>query len=226
MNQTGRLYIVATPIGNPDDITIRAINILKLCDAIIYEELRPASILLKKIGVIPRELIPLNEHNENELAPTILLRLLNHEKMALISDCGTPAFADPGHYLIELAAESGIPVIPVPGASSLMAALSVLAFDLKRFIYCGFLPREPENRRRELQRLNGLGMSLVLMDTPYRMGALLDDVIRVFGKGQSITLACDLTLPGEIVLRGNVGEIRNRIGTRKAEFILVINREK
>jgi 16S rRNA (cytidine1402-2'-O)-methyltransferase len=226
MTQMGRLYIVATPIGNPDDITLRAINVLNSCEAIICEEIRQASTLLKKMNIAPRELIPLNEHNENEQAPNILIRLAQNQNMALISDCGTPAFADPGHYLIQLAVESGIQVIPVPGASSLMTTLSVLDFNLRRFIFYGFLPREPEIRRRELQRLLGLGISIVLMDTPYRMGALLDDVIRVFGKGQQIILACDLTLSGEIIYRGNVGEIRNRIGAKKAEFVLVINREK
>jgi 16S rRNA (cytidine1402-2'-O)-methyltransferase len=222
MAQTGNLYIVATPIGNPADITLRALEVLKDVDAIICEETRQGSTLLKRLGIVPNELISLNEHNEPEQAADIVMRLFNMQDLALISDCGTPVFADPGHYLVQQAVDVGIPVIPIPGPSSLMAALSVLEFNMTRFVFGGFLPREADLRRRELHRLHGLGMSVVLMDTPYRLESLLDDVAKTFGKGQPVTLACDLTLSTEKIYRGSIGEVRQQTGKRKAEFILVI----
>lgn len=219
-----KLSIVAIPIGHPDDITLRAIETLRQADAIICEEIKEASTLLKRLEITGKELISLNEHNEIELVPTLLMRLVQtNEHMALISDCGTPVFSDPGSALIGQAANYGIKVTPVPGASSLMAALSVLGFKPDRFVYGGFLPRDADVRRRELMRLRGLRMTVVLMDTPYRMAALLDDVARTFGKGAQVTLACDLTLPKETIYRGTAGEVKQQAGQRKAEFILIIH---
>ena len=219
-----KLSIVAIPIGHPDDITLRAIETLRQADAIICEEIKEASTLLKRLEITGKELISLNEHNEIELVPTLLMRLVQtNEHMALISDCGTPVFSDPGSALIGQAADYGIKVTPVPGASSLMAALSVLGFKPDRFVYGGFLPRDADVRRRELMRLRGLRMTVVLMDTPYRMAALLDDVSKIFGKGAQVTLACDLTLPKETIYRGTAGEVKQQAGQRKAEFILIIH---
>jgi 16S rRNA (cytidine1402-2'-O)-methyltransferase len=218
-----RLSIVAIPIGNPGDITLRAIETLRQADAIICEEFKEASSLLKRLEITGKELIALNEHNEVELVPSLIARMFQGNlHLALISDCGTPVFSDPGSALVGQASDYGIPVTPVPGASSLMAALSVLGFHLERFIFAGFLPRDPDARRRELTRLRGLRMPVVLMDTPYRLGALLDDVAKTFGKGALVTLACDLTLPKETILRGSVAEVRQKVNQRKAEFILIV----
>ena len=219
-----KLSIVAIPIGHPDDITLRAIETLRQADAVICEEIREASKLLKRLEITGKELIPLNEHNEIELVPSLLMRLVQtNQHMALISDCGTPVFSDPGSTLIGQAVDYGIQVTPVPGASSLMAALSILGFKADRFVFGGFLPRDSDARRRELVRLRGLRMTVVLMDTPYRLSAVLDDVSRTFGKGAQVTLACDLTLPKETVYRGKVSEVKKQAGPRKAEFILVIH---
>ncbi len=222
MTDIGRLFIVATPIGNPNDITLRAIEVLSSVDAIIVEERRQAAPLLKRLKVNPKELLEVNEHNETEASSAILIRLFQGQNMALISDCGTPVFADPGHYLIEQAVNSGISVTPVPGASSLTAALSILDFDPKQFIFAGFLPRERMARLREMQRLRGLGMTVVIMDTPYRLGAVMEDALKVFGKNQAVTLACDLTLSSEKIFRGTISEVRQQAGQRKAEFVLII----
>lgn len=223
MAKAGKLYIVATPIGNPQDITLRALNTLRNVDAVICEERRPGSTLLKKLDVNPWELISLNEHNEPEEASQIALRMAKGESFALISDAGTPVFADPGAMLIRLAVEYGVETVPVPGPSSLMAALSVLDFKLEQFIFAGFLSRLPEQRRRDLQRLRGLRMPVVLLDTPYRLGALLEDIAKVFGQNQNLTLAFNLTLPGEKILRGTPGEILTKIGKAKGEFVLIIH---
>lgn len=223
MIKIGKLYIVATPIGNYQDITLRAIEILKSVDAVICEEIREGTSLLRKLDIQPRELLNLNEHNEIDAVPGLLLRLVNGQNLALITDCGTPVFADPGHTLIQAAHESSIPVIPVPGPSSLTAALSILDFSPKQFYFAGFLPPKPDPRRAELLRLRALRIPVILMDTPYRLAALLQDVAKAFGKNHIITLAVDLTQPSERIFRGTVEEVLRQVGTRKAEFILVIH---
>jgi 16S rRNA (cytidine1402-2'-O)-methyltransferase len=222
MVEKGVLYIVATPIGNPDDITLRAVETLKSADAVVCEEYKPGSTLLKKLGIEGKELVLLNEHNEPEVAADLLMRLLKGESLALFSDCGTPVFSDPGHYLIQLAASSGVKVSPVPGASSLMAALSVVDFHLDRFVFGGFPPRDSDTRRKVLTHYRTLKMPVVLMDTPYRLGSLLDDVVKVFGRGHWVTVAFDLTLPTETIFRGEAEEVRKQVGPRKGEFIMII----
>lgn len=223
MPRTGQLFIVATPIGNMRDITLRALEVLHEADAVICEELRQGSKLLKKLGVTAKELITLNEHNEATQAPVIVSRLLEGQSMALISDCGTPVFADPGHFLIKQAIQAGLDVVPIPGPSSLSATLSVLDFKLEKFVFGGFLPRNPLQRNQELKRLRALNMPVVLMDTPYRMSALLDEVVRVFGQKQQVTLACNLTMPNEKIYRGSVQDIRASLRNHKAEFILILH---
>jgi 16S rRNA (cytidine1402-2'-O)-methyltransferase len=223
MPEIGRLHIVATPIGHPDDITLRALEILRSAEAIICEETKEGSKLVKKLGLPHKELIALNEHNEQAQTQQIMQRLIQKQSLALVSDCGTPVFEDPGHHLIQEAVMVGIPIIPVPGPSSLMAALSILEFRLEQFVFGGFLPREAVHRQKELLRLRSFHMPVVLMDTPYRLAALLEDVSKVFGKNQTITLACDLTLPGEAIFRGDVEAIIKQTAQHKAEFVLIIH---
>ncbi len=223
MPDIGQLYIVATPIGHPDDFTLRALEILRSADAIICEETKEGSKLVKKLSLPHKELISLNEHNEQSQTQLIIQRLLEKQSLALVSDCGTPVFEDPGHHLIQEAAAVGISIVPIPGPSSLMTALSILDFRLEQFVFGGFLPREAPRRQKELLRLRTFHMPVVLMDTPYRLAALLDDVSKTFGKNQSVTLACDLTLPGEAILRGSVETVIKHAAQRKAEFILIIH---
>lgn len=221
----GKLFIVATPIGNTRDITLRALDILREVDGVICEEQREGSTLLKRLNVQPKDLVTLNEHNEITRIPELIQRFWQGESFALISDCGTPVFADPGAALIEQAVQSGIEVVPIPGPSSLMAALSILDIKLDRFIFAGFLPRQPAERKGQLTHLRALRFPLVLMDTPYRLQSLLDEIASIFGNGQTITLACDLTLPTEKIFRGTVKEIQAKVRGRKAEFILILHRK-
>jgi 16S rRNA (cytidine1402-2'-O)-methyltransferase len=217
----GTLYVVAVPIGNPQDITLRGLDVLRSVSAVVCEERREGSTLLKRLGV-ENDLLVLNEHNEAGQASLVLARLAQGESLALISDHGTPVFADPGYLLVELVSSGGIPVVPVPGASSLMAALSLVSFKLDRFVFYGFLPREEAARRAELTRLKGLGMAVVLMDTPYRLTSLLQDAIKVFGAGQGALLACDITMPSERIYRGTLQQILTQAQGKKAEFVLVL----
>jgi len=219
----GKLYVVATPIGNAGDITTRAIETLAHADVILCEEHRNGSRLLKSLG-IAKPLLELNEHNEAERIQEVLLMLAQGQTLALISDCGTPVFSDPGKKLLQLLYEMNIAVTPLPGASSLMAALSVCPFDLEEFLFIGFLPVKTDQRQKKLSQLKYSNYPLVLMDTPYRLQRLLQEVQQSFGKKQNIFLACDLTMPEERLYLGPVDEILPRIQSRKAEFILIIDR--
>lgn len=219
----GTLYVVSTPIGNPRDITLRAIDILNSVSSIICEESRIGSTLLKRINVQPKELIELNEHNEKLVVQEIIHKLALGNSLALISDCGTPVFSDPGGMLLEQVAQFNFPIVPIPGASSLMAALSIVDEPLKTFIFGGFLSRQPDQRKKELIRLKNQNMPVILMDTPYRLEALLRDVETTFGARQKVTLACDLTLKTESIFRGSAQQAVQRFTHTKKEFILIVH---
>lgn len=219
----GNLYIVATPIGNWEDITLRALNILREVDILVCEEYREGSTLLKKLSLPAKELINLNEHNEIEQVEIVIQKLIEGANIALISDCGTPVFADPGHLLINRATQMRIKVIPIPGPSSLMAALSILDFKLDRFYFAGFLPREKEQRKNALISLKLMDVPILLMDTPYRLEKLLEEVEQTFGKNRRITLAINITMENEKFLRGTVAEITQHLTQKKAEFILIVH---
>lgn len=221
MATTGSLFVVAVPIGNYKDITLRALEILQEVDAVICEEYREGSTLLTKLK-ITNTLIALNEHTEQEEAPKIVTQVQEGRSFALISDAGTPIFSDPGHTLVSQLVQAGIPIIPVPGPSSLTAALSLCDFKIERFIYEGFLPRKSEQRRNALQKLRSSGLPVVLMEVPYRLVLLLKDVAAVFGEDQQIILACNLTLSNEQVLRGTVQSIVTQIDKRTGKYVLII----
>lgn len=226
MINPGILYIVATPIGNPDDITIRAIKTLTDAPLIICEEAKEARRLLKKLNIPDKELLECNEHNQARQTPLIIQHLLQGQDAALISDCGTPVFADPGHMAIKQAVEFEIPVKPVPGASSLMSLLSILDFSPQNFLFLGFLPRETSARKTILQKNKSADLPIILMDTPYRLTKLLLEIREVMGGNKKITLACDLTLPDEHVYRGTINAIFPNVENKKAEFILIIHPKK
>lgn len=223
--KTGKLFIVATPIGNPKDITLRALDVLKNVDAVICEEYRQGDRLLHKLG-IENNLIPLNEHNEIEESQNIMVRLAQGETMAIISDAGTPVFADPGQHLLELLYQMEIPISPVPGPASLMAALSLCDFPIERFVFAGFPPRKSLHREGFLANYKSVGVPVILMDTPYRLTKLLSEVEAVFGANQDILLACDMTLKKEAIFRGMIKDILPKVSGQKREFILILNLNK
>lgn len=224
ITQFGKLFIVATPIGNMQDITLRAIETLRSVDAVICEERKDGSRLLKQLEITGKPLIELNEHNEGDMIQQVLIDLMNGKNMALVSDCGTPVFSDPGKQLLKLMAEMRIKVVPVPGASSLMAALSLCPFDMETFSFLGFLPPKTEQRAAVLQKHKVSDYPIILMDTPYRLSKLLDEVSATFGRLQQIFLAVDLTLPSEATYLGTVQEVTAQVQGRKAEFILIVDR--
>lgn len=221
------LYLVSTPIGNYDDITLRALNVLKSVDFIVCEEFKMGNRLLKYYGV-DKPLEALNEHNEASDAEVTVNRIKDGADAALISDAGTPVFADPGAKLVHSALGKGIKVVPVPGASSLMSALVVSDFDINVFHYAGFLPRKRGERIRELNRLSSMECVCVVMEAPYRFKPLIEDCLVSFGKNRRAVVAVDMTMPSEHFIRGTLGEISRKFHDApfKAEFVMVIDAPK
>ncbi len=220
----GKLYLVSTPIGNYDDITLRALKILKSVDFIICEEYKEARRLLSEYQ-IEKELFALNEHNENEAANDILLKLVEGKSAALISDCGTPLFSDPGHLLVDICISQKIDVIPIPGASSLLPALIGSGFDFEKFYYYGWLSPNKNVRRQQLFKLKSVKETIVLYDTPYRLKSLMTDIVKVLGKNLPVVLAFQLTMKNEKFYRGNAEQLLNLAEKQniKGEFVLIID---
>jgi len=223
------LFIVSTPIGNHEDITLRALRILKEVNFIICEEFKEARILLSKFK-IEKQLVELNEHNENEVSDEILMMLLEGKSAALISDCGTPLFSDPGHLLVDLCIQNKIDVVPIPGVSSLLTALVGSGMDFEKFYYYGWLSPKKDIRRKQLLDLKKRkssgpnGETIVLMDTPYRLKTLMEDIVKLLGPNIPCVLAFELTKEREKFYRGNTGNILSHVEKEnlKGEFILII----
>ena len=222
-----KLYIVSVPIGNYDDITLRALNILKEVDLVICEEYKPTRRLLAQYK-ITKELFSLNEHNENELATEAIKEITSGKSAALISDAGTPLFSDPGTILVNKAIENNIQIIPVPGASSILSALVGSGFELNNFYYYGWLSQKKEIRRDQLRKLKSVKELIIIMETPYRLLALLTDIEKSFGKHQHIVVAFKLTQNGETYYRGNVNSIIKIVQEKKlkGEFVLMLDNRK
>lgn len=220
----GILYLVSTPIGNYDDITLRAINILTEADFIICEEYKEAAKLLNKLK-IKKDLISLNEHNEKETVSDILIKLFEGKNAAIISDCGTPVFSDPGYHLVDNCISAGIKISPVPGANSLLPALIGSGFDIDKFYFYGWLSPKKDIRKYELKKLKTLRELLVILDTPYRLQSLLKDCSEILGNNKPAVVAYQLTLPNEKYIRGTLGELSKKAENEKlkGEFVLIIN---
>jgi 16S rRNA (cytidine1402-2'-O)-methyltransferase len=220
---SGVLYLVATPIGNFDDITFRALNILKSVDLVIYEERKEGEKLLRHFG-IQKPVESLNEHNEAAASFTIINHLKAGKQVALVSDCGTPVFSDPGQILVRKAIDQQIRVVPIPGASSLMPALTVSGFSIDQFLFYGWLSPKKDRRRAELRQLMQEKRTIVLMDTPYRLVPLLCDLAETFGATRRICIAFNLTLPDEQMFYGTATDLFKRFSRKemKGEFVIVI----
>ncbi len=218
----GILYIVATPIGNLEDMSLRALRILKEVDLIAAEDTRHSRVLLNAYQ-IKTPMISLHEHNERERSKVVLSRIQDGLNVAYISDAGSPCISDPGHHLVHLARENGVDVIPVPGPSALVAALSVCGFPADDFRFCGFLPSKENQRRRFLESIKDQGTTFVFYESPSRILALLKDIHELLGDRQ-IVVARELTKVFEEVKRGSVRDIIAEMsGTKaKGEFTVIL----
>jgi 16S rRNA (cytidine1402-2'-O)-methyltransferase len=218
----GILYIVATPIGNLEDITLRALRVLREVDLIAAEDTRHTQILLAHHG-IHATLTSYHEHNERAKAQALVARLEQGTNIALVSDAGTPAISDPGFRLVVEAIRAGLRIVPVPGASALSAVLSASGLPTDRFVFEGFLPAKKKQRRERLQAVRGESRTLIFYETPHRLKDSLDDIGEILGD-RGITLAREVTKMHEEFLRGRVSEIFHQIADReiKGELTLVI----
>jgi len=222
---SGRLYVVATPIGNLEDISQRALRVLAEADVVAAEDTRHSRALLARHGV-DRPLLALHEHNEEQQARRLVERLCAGESVALISDAGTPLLSDPGYRLVGLAAEAGIEVVAVPGASAVTAALSISGLPTDRFAFEGFLPARGAARRKALDHLRSETRTLVFFESSHRIADCLQDLAAEFGAERRAAVCREMTKQFETVLRGSLGELRQRVADdpdqRRGEFVLVV----
>jgi 16S rRNA (cytidine1402-2'-O)-methyltransferase len=222
---SGTLYVVATPIGNLEDITHRAVRILREVDQIACEDTRHTRKLLDRYG-ISKPLVSYHEHNEQTRSQELLRELAAGKNVALVSDAGTPLIADPGYRLVTLARAQGIAVSPVPGPSALLAALSASGLPTDSFVFGGFLPAKKTQRRKALEELKTSPATLVFYEAPHRILETLEDIAETLGP-RPVTLARELTKIHEEFLQGTPLELREKLAGRpalKGEFTLMIGK--
>ena len=218
----GTLYIVSTPIGNLKDITLRAIETLKNVDLIAAEDTRHTKILLDRYD-IKTPSTSYFEYNEIRKTDYILRVLKEGKSVALVSDAGTPGISDPGYKIIRLSIENGIKVIPIPGPSGLLTALTISGKPLDKFTFEGFLSNKPIKRKNQLRKLKDEERTAILYESPHRLTKLLSDILEVYGDVE-LVLARELTKKFEEVLRGRPSELIESFKAKKprGEFIVII----
>jgi 16S rRNA (cytidine1402-2'-O)-methyltransferase len=211
----GILYVVATPIGNPDDVTTRAIRVLGEVDLIACEDTRRTGRLLAAHS-IRTPTVSYFEHNEERRTPELIERLKRGAKIALVTDAGTPAISDPGYRLVRAAHEAGVRVAAVPGPSAAVAALSISGLPTDRFVFEGFLPTRASARRAALKRMAREERTFVIFEAARRLSETLDDMAAEFGPDRMAAIARELTKTFEETVRGTLGELARTFKTREA----------
>ena len=220
----GKLYIVATPIGNLEDITLRAIRVLKEVDLIAAEDTRHTLKLLNHLE-ISKPLISYHRHNEDVKTDILIHKLQEGQNIALVSDAGTPGICDPGEEVIKACIECGISVIPIPGACAMVNALIVSGIDTKEFIFLGFLPLHKKLRKEKLVEIKSANKTVILYEAPHKLNTTLKDLKEILGNRQ-VVLAREITKIHEEYIRGTVEEILAKSETLKGEMILVIEKNE
>jgi 16S rRNA (cytidine1402-2'-O)-methyltransferase len=219
---TGKLYVVATPIGNLEDITLRALRVLKEVDVIACEDTRRTIRLLNHFE-IRKPLVSYHDHNERTRAAELVAKIKSGQRMALVTDAGTPLVSDPGHDLVVLCIENGIPVEPVPGVSAITAALAVAGIPAEEFVFLGFAPARGSARRRFLAPLAGERRTLIFYEAPHRLAAMLTDAHAEMGDRHAV-VARELTKIHEEFARGRLSELAARFSQAipKGEITVLI----
>lgn len=217
--------MVATPIGNLADMTVRGIETLKQVDAIAAEDTRHTSGLLSHLG-ISKKLIAVHEHNEHQSAEKLLAQLHAGEHIALVTDAGTPGISDPGAVVVDVVRKAGIKVVPIPGASAVIAALSASGITQTGFMFVGFLPASGAQRRKQLTELKHQTVTLVLYEAPHRIVECIEDLTHVLGADRRITIAREITKTFETFHRCLLGEAKqwltNDANQQRGEFVLMV----
>ncbi len=222
---TGTLYLIATPIGNLEDITHRALRLLAEVAVIACEDTRHTKKLLNHYGINTRT-ISYHEHNERERSRELIERLKSGADVAVVSDAGTPGISDPGFRLARLAIDSGVPLVPVPGPSALISALVASGLPSDEFFFGGFLPARSGARRARLAELRPLPATLIFYEGPHRIAATLKDALEILGERQAV-VARELTKMHEEIARGSLSELKARFSSpenARGEMVLMIDR--
>ena len=222
----GKLFVVATPIGNLEDISARAVETLRGVDLVVCEDTRISRRLLERYGIDAR-VSSLHEHNEKRRIAGLLKKLAEGRSVGLISDAGTPAVSDPGKWFVAAAHEAGIPVVSVSGPNAAVTALAGAGIDADRFVFEGFLPSRRFARRARLRQLGSERRTLVFYEAPHRIVATLEDLEEAFGADRTACLAKELSKINECFFRAPLGRIRQWLAAvavrRKGEFVVVVS---
>jgi 16S rRNA (cytidine1402-2'-O)-methyltransferase len=225
MTNNGLLYVVATPIGNLGDITLRALDILKTVDAIAAEDTRHTSGLLAHFG-ISKKLIAVHEHNEHQSAEKLLKQLQAGESIALVTDAGTPGISDPGAIVVDFVRKAGIKVVPIPGVSAVIAALSAAGIVQNGFTFHGFLPASGSSRRKALELLKAHSVTLVFYEAPHRIVESIADMAAILGAERRITIAREITKTFETMhscaLQDAPAWLQADANQQRGEFVLLV----
>ena len=224
-NNTPTLYLIPTPIGNMEDITIRAINTLKLVDVIFCEDTRVTGQLLKFYD-ISKKLISSHEHNELRNKQKLLEYLNSGYNVGLVSDRGTPIISDPGYELAKFAIEDGYNVVSLPGATALIPALTSSGITPMPFYYYGFLNSKDSARRKELEFLKNIEATLIIYEAPHRINKTLNDMKNILGNNRKICISREITKKYEEIYRGTIGELLEQANEYKGELVVVIEGNK
>ncbi len=220
------LYVVATPIGNLEDMTYRAVSVLKQVDFIAAEDTRHSKKLLAHYD-IATPMLSYHEHNETESSAGLVALLTEHKSIALISDAGTPLIADPGYRLVQEVRANNIPVVPVPGSSAAVAALSVSGMSTDRFCFEGFLPAKAVAREKTLEALNSESRTMVFYEAPHRMAETVAAMGKAFGQARRVMIAREITKHYETFWQGTLAEASSAIEkneiVQRGEFVVIID---
>lgn len=220
---SGTIYLVPTPIGNIEDITVRALRILQLVDLVACEDTRRTGKLLERLQ-IKKSLLSYHEHNESRRAQQLVKRALAGDSIAVVTDAGTPGIADPGYRVVQAAIASGVPIVALPGPNAAIAALSVAGLPTHEFTFKGFLPRSRERRRKAISLLRSAGRTTVFYESPHRILQALEDIRDVLGDRQVVAVR-ELTKTYEEVLRGTASSLLKNLQSRegiRGEFVLLV----
>lgn len=224
-----KLFMVSIPIGNYDDITLRALNVLKTTKTLVCEDFKIGRRIIKEYNLGEKELLLLNEHSKDEDVSNLLSNyLLKGVDLAVFSDTGTPVFADPGYHLLKKAYNHNIEVVPVVGASSLMGAIVKSDIEIKKFYFYGFLSAKKEIREEELKTLKTFKYPLIFLEAPYRLNAVLEALKKNFNKNRYMNVICELTTENEKIIKGSIEQVYAYFEKNafKGEFVIIIEGDK
>lgn len=222
MTPAGKLYLVPTPIGNIEDITKRAENILNLVDIIACEDTRHTGLLLNRLGV-KKKLISYHEHNESQRALTLAKEIKSGASIALVSDAGAPGISDPGYRIVREAIQNEIDIVPLPGSNSIIPALTASGLPTDRFFFEGYLPNKSSARQNRLKHLKELEHTLIFFESPFRVAKCLKDMNELLGN-RPACIAREISKIHEEFIRGTLNELLEKVGNRKlkGEFVIVV----